>query len=82
LGRDVTGLNLERIDRMDRDELEALLERTLNPRVPLQVFYTVLNRVIARTTPPPLEPTTPEHGGDHHPAPAVRDGVPQAHIGT
>jgi len=49
-------MDVENIDALNPAELDALLERALDPQVPVEVFYAVLERIGPHE--PPAQPTS------------------------
>ena len=68
-------MDVENIDALNPAELDALLERALNPQVPVEVFYAVLERIGSHE---PATETAPPHAGADAAAQArtVRPGQP------
>lgn len=55
-------MDVENIDALNPAELDALLERALDPQVPVEVFYAVLERIGPHE--PSAETTPPQAGAD------------------
>ena len=67
-------MDVENIDALNPAELDALLERTLDPKVPIEVFYAVLERIG-----PHEQPTAQGPGPTGTDASAPAQGQVQAH---
>ena len=54
------------IDQLTDAEVDELLERALNPRTPIEIFYAVLDRIGGYAIPA----ETPDYGPDPEQVPA------------